>query len=370
MAGFFQSGDVHGVLVNLHPDEWVEVLDRHAEFLREELRQIWHDGRAAVQEHPHRAAAALLLLPELQRLVHLHVQTGHHLPGNLGESRLVRILRFGIRTTQADQPLLQLDLLRLRKADLRFRRELLGDRVGPDVDGADEKFLALEKQRVRRLGPDVQHQRATLKIVVAVAEGIDQRGLRRVHQFHVHALRLGHLDHPVGHLALESGEQHLDLARLGHPHRVVIPRGLLQRERNVLLRLELDQLRHLRLVDRRQADGLGQDLKAGSRHQSALGGEAGLLPQFLRGLLQRLGARPLAGTLQPHRLDPKTKQANTALRGGLELGGTQGAGAHVNCQEGFGTHFISTVWTANHANPFNNTRPKPRVHFQRSRRAC
>ena len=271
VADLLQLGDVHRVLVNVHPDKRVEVLDRHLELLREELRQIRHDRRTTVQEHPHRVTSTLLLLPELQRLVQLHVQTGHHLPGNLGERRLVRILRLVIRAAQADQPLLQLDLLRLRKAHLRFRRELLRDRVGADVNGADEKFLVVEEQDVRRLGANVQHHRASLNVAVIVAEGVDHCRLRRVHQLHVHALRLGQLDHPVRNLALERGQQHLDLARLGHAHRVVIPGGLLQGERDVLLRLELDELRDLGLVDRRQADRLGQDLKTGSRQQAALG---------------------------------------------------------------------------------------------------
>ena len=370
VADLLQFGDIDSVLVNLHPNKRVEVLDRHAEFLGEELRQVRHDGRATVQEHPHRVATALLLLPELQRLVDLHMKAGQHLAGNLGECSLVRIIRLGIRATQADQPLLQLDLLRLREAHLRLRRKLLRDRVGSDVNGANEKFLALEKQRVGRLGTDVQHQRATLDVVVVVPEGVDQRSLRCVDQFHVRPLRLGYLDHPIRHFALQCGEQHLDLPRLGHPHRVMVPRGLLQRERDVLLRLELDQLGDLGLVDRRESDRLGQHLEPGCRHQAALGREVGLLPQLLRRLLQRLGPCPLAGALQPHRLDAKTEQTYAALRRRLELGGTQRAGTHVNCQKGLGTHFNSADWTANQAHSFNNSQPRQRIHFRKSGRAC
>ena len=184
---------------------------------------------------------------------------------------------------------------------------------------------------MRRLCSDIKHYRAALKIAVVKTECVDQRSLRRVNQFHVYTLRLCHLDHPVRNLALERGEQHLDLARLGHAHRVMIPRGLLQRERNVLLRLKLNQLRNLCLVDRRQADRLGQYLKTRSRHQASRGCEAGLIPQFLRGLLHRLGTRPLTGPLEPHWLYPKTNQAHAALSCGLELGGTQCAGAHIDC---------------------------------------
>ena len=370
VADLLQLRDVHRVLINIHPDERVEVLDRHLKLLREELRQIRHDRRATVQEHPYRVAAALLLLPELHRLFQLHVHTGHHLTGYFRNRRLMRILRLGVRASQADQTLLQLDLLRLRKTHLRFRRELLRDRVGADIDGANEKFLAFEEQDVRCLGADVQHHRASVNVAVIVAEGVYHCRLRRVHQFHVHTLRLGQLDHPVRNLTLERGQQHLDLARLGHAHRVVIPSGLLQRERDILLRLELDELRDLGLVDRRQADRLGQNLKTGSRHQAALGRKTGLLEHFVGRLLHRLGPCPLAGTLQPQRLDPKTKQANAALRRGLELSGTQGAGAHVNCKEGFRTHFISIDWTSNHAHPFNNSRPRQLFHSQKSGWGC
>jgi Tfp pilus assembly PilM family ATPase len=48
----------------------------------------------------------------------------------------------------------------------------------------------------------------------------------------------------------------------------------------------------------------------------------------------------------------------------------QGAGAHVNCQKGFRTHFISIDWTSNHAHPFNNSRPRQQFHFQKSGRCC
>ena len=134
-----------------------------------------------MQEHPHWIAASLLLLPILQRLVQLHVQTCHHLTSNLGERRLVWILRLVIRPTQTDKPLLQLDLLRLRKAHLRFRRELLRDRVGAYVNSADEKFITVEEEDMGRLGSNVQHHRASLNIAVIVAEGVNHCRLRRVH---------------------------------------------------------------------------------------------------------------------------------------------------------------------------------------------
>ena len=154
-----------------------------------------------MQEQPHRFAAALLFLPKLNRLVHLHVHTGHHLTSNFGKCRLVWVIRFGIRAAQTNKTLLQLDFLRLRKTHLSFRGKLLRDGVGADVDSAEEKFLTLKEEDMCGLGSDVQHHGAAFEFAVVVAECVDECRLGRVDQLHIHTTGLDQIDDAVGHLA-------------------------------------------------------------------------------------------------------------------------------------------------------------------------
>ena len=340
-------------LADLHSLKYVKVLNWNLKFFREELRQVRHDRRAAVKEQPHRFAAALLFLPELNRLVYLHMHAGHHLTGNFGKGRLVWVIRFGIRAAQTNKTLLQLNLLRLRKTHLGFRGKLLRDGVGADVDRAEEKFLTVKKEDVGGLCADVQHHGAALEFAVVVAEGIDERRLGGVDQLHVHSSRLDQIDDAVRHLALQRGNEHLNLAGLGDAHCVVIPGSLLQREGNVLRGLKLDQLRHLGVVYLRDAHRLGKNLKTGSRQQRGLGLKTGLVEQLSDRFLQRLRAGPLTRSLKTKWLDPETHQSNPG-RGWLELGRTQGAGPHIHCQKRFGTHFNSLGWTKNRRAAFNS----------------
>ena len=97
--------------INLHVAERIEVFDRHVQLFREKLRRVRHDGRAAGQKESLRRRPALLAAIKLDRLVDLNVQLGHELPRDLGNGRLIRILRLFIRAAQADETLGDLDLL-------------------------------------------------------------------------------------------------------------------------------------------------------------------------------------------------------------------------------------------------------------------
>src|SRR5258706_550723 len=68
--------------VELNIPQWIEIIDRQIEFLREELRRVRHDGRASRKEQPLRRSATLLSAVKLNRLIPLDVQARHHLPGN------------------------------------------------------------------------------------------------------------------------------------------------------------------------------------------------------------------------------------------------------------------------------------------------
>ena len=74
-----------------------------------------------------RRRTALLPAIELHGLVHLDVQPGHELPGDLGDGRLVRVLRFLVGAPEADEPLLDLEFLGGFVLQLGFVGEVLGD---------------------------------------------------------------------------------------------------------------------------------------------------------------------------------------------------------------------------------------------------
>ena len=140
------------------------------------------------EEQPLRRRAALLPAVELHGLVDLDVQPGHELPRDLRDRRLVRVLRLLVRAAQADEALVDLELLRRVELQLGFVGEILGDGVGAQVDAAGEDLALLEEQQVAGLGPDVQQHRAVFQVAVIVAEGVAQR-------------RRGH----VGQLQLQPG---------------------------------------------------------------------------------------------------------------------------------------------------------------------
>ena len=108
--------------VNLHVAQRIEILDRHGQLLRKELRRIGHDRRAARKEQPRRRRAALLAPVKLHGLVDLDVQPRHELPRDLRDRRGVLILRLLVSAAEADETLLDLDLLGLRESELSSLR--------------------------------------------------------------------------------------------------------------------------------------------------------------------------------------------------------------------------------------------------------
>jgi len=64
------------------------------------------------------------------------MKTGHHLPGNLRDGGLARVVGLLVRATQTDKALRDLKFLRLDERELGLGRKLLSDRVGADVNAA------------------------------------------------------------------------------------------------------------------------------------------------------------------------------------------------------------------------------------------
>src|ERR1022692_4711641 len=90
--------------VELNIAQGVEVLDGNVQLFGEELRRVRHHRGAAGQEQPLRGRTSLLPTVELHGLIDLDVQPSHELPGNLGNGRLVRVLRFLIGSPEAHEP--------------------------------------------------------------------------------------------------------------------------------------------------------------------------------------------------------------------------------------------------------------------------
>ncbi len=76
-----------------------------------------------------RRRAALLPAIKLHRLVDLDVQLGHELARDLGNRRLMRIVRLLVGAAQADKALGNFDLFRVVKFQFRLVRKILRDGV-------------------------------------------------------------------------------------------------------------------------------------------------------------------------------------------------------------------------------------------------
>ena len=66
-------------------------------------------------------------------------------------------------------------------------------------------------------------------------------------------LALGHPEQPFDNVRLDGDQQHLQFAAGGRAQNLVVPHDFFQRERHVLLRLVLDDLRDLAGIHRAAA---------------------------------------------------------------------------------------------------------------------
>ena len=173
MGDFGQFLQVNGG-VDLNIAERIEVFDRQVQLFGEKLCRVRHDRRTAGQEQSLRRGAALLSAIELDRLVDLNVQPRHHLTRNLGNRRLLRVVRLFVSAAQTDETLLDFQPLRFGKLQFGLGRKILRDRVGADVDAARIDFAFLEKQQVAGLRANVEQHGAAVQIAVIVAKRVAQ----------------------------------------------------------------------------------------------------------------------------------------------------------------------------------------------------
>ena len=150
-----------------------------------------------MQEHPYRGTSSLLFLPKLNSLVYLNMQTSHDLTCNLGKSCLMWIIRLSICTSQTDQTLLQFNLFSLRESHLSFGSKFLSNRIGTNVNSAEEKFLTFKEQYMSSLGTDIQYHRTVFKVMVAVSESINYSSLSRVDHFDINPMSFSYFNNTV-----------------------------------------------------------------------------------------------------------------------------------------------------------------------------
>src|SRR6266568_9015967 len=175
MGDFGQFFQVDGG-IDLNVAERIEVFDRQIQFFREKLRGVRHDRRAAGEEQALRRRTTLLPAIELKRLVDLNVQARHDLARNLRDGRLLRVVRFLISATEADKTLFYFESFGLGEFQLGFRRKILSDGIGADIDSARIDLALLKKQKVARLGTHIQQHSAAVQIAIVVAKRVAQTG--------------------------------------------------------------------------------------------------------------------------------------------------------------------------------------------------
>src|SRR5207247_809115 len=201
--------------IELNVAQRVKGFDRDVEFFGEELRRVRHDGGATRQEEPLGGRAALLATIKLHGLVDLDVQAGHELAGDLGDGRLVRVLRLFVGATQADEALFDLEFFGHVELVLGFTGEVLGDRVGAQVNAAGKHFALFKEQQVAGLGADVQKHGAIFQIAVVVTKRVAQGRWRHIRQLQMQAGAFGHPEQELDDVALDRHQPYFKFAAWG-----------------------------------------------------------------------------------------------------------------------------------------------------------
>ena len=273
--------------------------------------------------------SALLPAVKLDGLVNLNVQPRHDLPRDLGDRRLVRVLRLFIRPAQTDKALGDLHLLRVVKAQLGFGRKLLRDRVGPNIDPAGVDLALLEEEQVAGLGPDIQEHRAAVQIAVIKPKSIAQGGRGNIDQLQAQARGFGRAEQALDDIGLDRHQEHFQLPVGRRAQDLVVPDHFFQGKRHVLLGLILDDLRDLGGVDRGELDEFGKDVKARRANVGFARAKASFGEELLDRLAQDRFPRALLGAFQAQRTDAITFELESSGLVQLKLRRLQSACSKV-----------------------------------------
>ena len=276
--------------------------------------------------------ASLLAAVKLNRLVDLDVQARHHLPRNLGDGCLVRIVGFFVSAAQAHEPLFNLQPLSFCQRQARFLRKIQSDRVRPDIDSARVNIPAIEEQQVAGFGSDIQQHRATFKIVVVIAKRVAQRRRRYIHQLQTQTRSFRGAKEPFDYVRFDRDQKNLQLPVRRCSQNLIIPHHFLQRKRHILLRLVLDNLSDLRRIDRRQLHEFRKGVKTGRAKIQILRPVRFLRQQLLQRLLCNHVPRGFSSLL-PERAQPVLLQQQSPFIRNLEFGDLEVRGPKIDGQK-------------------------------------
>ena len=311
----------------------VKIVHRHVQFFREELRRVRHERRAAREEQALRHRAALLAAVELNRLIHLDVQPRHHLPRNLRDQRLIRIIRLLVRAPQTHETRIDLQFFRHRIGQLGLVGKIRRDRIRADVDAPREHLPLLENHHIAGLGPDVQQHRALLDFPVIEPKCVAQRRRSRVDQLQRHAGRLATAEKPIHHIVLDRDQQHLQLPGRRRSQNLIIPHHFLQWEWHVLLRLVLNDLRDLVRIHLRELHELREHRRRRRAQIQPLRGKSPTRNRLGQRLEQHLFPRVLLHPLLPQRRDDVSQQPQRPRFVRLKLGELERARTKVRAKK-------------------------------------
>ena len=167
-------------------------------------------------------------------------------PRNLVVQRLV------LRACQPERAIAFLAKLGRGKWLVEFFRNRRSRGTPADRDAAGEDFTRLDKEKVRGSRADIDQQRTTAQLAVVVTKRVGERHRRQVHN---RCAQPGFLDRSVNFLEqirLDRDQDHLNLFAHAATNDLVVPDNFVDRERNVLLRLERNDPLDLFGLDRRQ----------------------------------------------------------------------------------------------------------------------
>ena len=230
--------------------EVIESLDLEIELQSDELPEARNlEGRAHA-DHVAQLHAAVLRLIELQRLLHVADEVAEDRPH--GGHDLLRVL--------AGRALL-LQRVRLAVRELELRGDRLGEVVASEREGAHPAARTVGDDEVGGRCADVEEDKRLVFLGNSAVKrkGVVERDRPERDRVRVGAELFGDEREVLAQrLLLDREEADLDLGRLGADEGVVVPLDVVDRERDLLIDLVLDEVRDLARRNRRELREAGE----------------------------------------------------------------------------------------------------------------
>ena len=318
-------------LVHGNIDERVEEFHFHAQLLGEERVQVRQDRRPSGQQDPRRSRSPLLAAVEVDRAVHFRVQPRDHIAHDLGSTLRHLAVQFRIHAAERHVRVFPLQLLGFFEREPEFPGQLLRDRDAGDGNAATEDARLLHEDQVRGSGPDIENHDAAVLVRVVVAYRVVQRHGCGIHDFRFHANGEHTVREPAHVLDFRRHEHDVHVARVAF-HERVVPHDLVDRKRNVLLRLVLDDLGDLVFRHRGKSHEAGEDGLSRNAHDQRRRPDAVLVHYDPYGLAR--GLRKLVPVAADGR-HAVVEKFDAARLGNRELGHHDAAAPHIEGKNAF-----------------------------------